>query len=1226
MKKIFFLALVLSAFTAMGQSARRLEILFLGDNGHHKPMERLPSIMAALGDKGVNFTYTDQLEDLTLKNLNKYDALLIFANWDSIPPHLEKDLLAYVSSGKGILPIHCASYCFRNSAEYVKMVGGQFWRHTMDSIEAKIIQPDHFIMKGLRPFKVVDETYLHDHLQDDNNVLAEREIKADQFKDKPGVKTEPYTWTRQYGKGRVFYTAYGHDERTWQNTDFQELIYRGILWAVNDDAKAAHAGLKPAPFVYREAKLPNYEKREGTQYRQDPLSPEESRKHIQVPMDFNMELFAAEPDVVHPIAFSWDEKGRMFVLITKDYPNERKDAGGSDYILICEDTNKDGKADKFTRFADGLSIPTGMVFSNGGLVVCQAPDMIFLKDTDGDDKADVKKVLFTGFGTFDTHAGPSNLHYGFDNWLWGAIGYSGFKGVVGESKDTIRFAQGFFRFKPDGSKLEFMTNTSNNTWGLGFNETGDVFGSTANNAHGWYMAIPNHYYPSAYGVDNGSRSTDTHKDMKTITPKVRQVDVFGGYTAAAGHNVYTARAFPKKYWNNIAFVAEPTGHVLHQNILTKKGTNFNDTEGFNLMAGADEWFSPVFAEVGPDGAVWVADWYSFIIQHNPRPDGFIMGQGNAYETELRDYTHGRIYRVQHNEAPSYSPLSLSMNNPAALVQALKNTNMFWRSHAQRLLVERNNKDIVPDLLALVNDFSVDEIGINAPAIHALWVLHGLNAIEGNVMDALLKALKHPCHGVRKTILQMLPATSEMANYLIDNKLMEDKEPLVVMNTLLALSKMPLDEKSKSFVLNALENSKDIDDRWIPDAYACIIGKNVDLLNKIFDNQITLSAKKTAEKTPEHSAHHHAATMDKPVDAKKTAVSNQNKPDLIISNIKFEPVNPAPRDRINVSIEVTNQGDIAVQKGTVLPLNIRFSGKGQVIDLVSQVHAEGVKPGETVTITKNTNGPWSGNISFAGEFAGDYNISVSVDKDNSIPESLENNNALTKKVSFVLAQTMPQFVLAKSVKSHTSLADVNTVIAYLQKAKKLDANGFDAILKAVSEGWNYRKKTVVPKESITFLNELLASVSGVNKDRLTRLMQAWDILKKEEMNDPNVQIVKIKSLREMMQYDLKSFTVSAGKTVEIVFENPDAMQHNLVIGKPKSLEKIGKAADKMITDPNGATNNYVPEMPEILFATALVNPDQTVRLRFTAPLKPGDYPYICTFPGHWRLMNGIMTVK
>ena len=113
-------------------------------------------------------------------------------------------------------------------------------------------------------------------------------------------------------------------------------------------------------------------------------------KHIQVPVDFDLQLFAAEPDVMHPIAMTWDEKGRLFVLITKDYPNERKPEGGSDYILMCEDTNKDGKADKFTRFAEGMSIPTGMVFANGGLVVTQAPDILFYKDTNGDDKADVK--------------------------------------------------------------------------------------------------------------------------------------------------------------------------------------------------------------------------------------------------------------------------------------------------------------------------------------------------------------------------------------------------------------------------------------------------------------------------------------------------------------------------------------------------------------------------------------------------------------------------------------------------------------------------------------------------------------------------------------------------------------------------------------------------------------------------------------------------------------------
>ena len=189
MKKLIVLFLLFCAFSASAQKARRLEVLFLGDNGHHRPIERIPWIMSALGDKGVNFTYTDQLADLNLANLNKYDALMIYANWDSIPPAAEKDLLAYVAAGKGIIPIHCASFCFRNSSEYVKMVGGQFWRHRMDTITTTTLQPEHVIMQGLKPFEAFDETYLHSKLQPDNNVLAVREIKADQFKDKPDTKT-----------------------------------------------------------------------------------------------------------------------------------------------------------------------------------------------------------------------------------------------------------------------------------------------------------------------------------------------------------------------------------------------------------------------------------------------------------------------------------------------------------------------------------------------------------------------------------------------------------------------------------------------------------------------------------------------------------------------------------------------------------------------------------------------------------------------------------------------------------------------------------------------------------------------------------------------------------------------------------------------------------------------------------------------------------------------------
>src|SRR5262249_48271574 len=140
---------------------------------------------------------------------------------------------------------------------------------------------------------------------------------------------------------------------------------------------------------------------------------------------------------------------------------------------------------------------TSLTFARGGVIVTQAPHTLFLKDTDGDDKADVREKLFTGWHTGDTHAGPSNLHYGHDNWVWGIVGYAGFNGTVGGERHNFR--QGFFRFRPGGSKLEFVRSTSNNSWGVGFSEEGLVFGSTANGNPSIYMPIANRYYESVRG-------------------------------------------------------------------------------------------------------------------------------------------------------------------------------------------------------------------------------------------------------------------------------------------------------------------------------------------------------------------------------------------------------------------------------------------------------------------------------------------------------------------------------------------------------------------------------------------------------------------------------------------------------------------------------------------------------------------------------------------------------
>src|SRR5690606_16290605 len=160
--------------------------------------------------------------------------------------------------------------------------------------------------------------------------------------------------------------------------------------------------------------------------------------------------------------------------------------------------------------------------------------------------------------------------------------------------------------------------------------------------------------------------------FRASTDKVRQMDHFGGYTAAAGHALYTARRYPREYWNRTAFVCEPTGHLVGTFVLSADGAGFRSTNPFNLISSDDEWSAPTMAEVGPDGNVWVVDWYNYIVQHNPTPRGFETGKGQAYETDLRDKRHGRVYRIVYDgaEDDSSAPLSLADASPEKLVATL----------------------------------------------------------------------------------------------------------------------------------------------------------------------------------------------------------------------------------------------------------------------------------------------------------------------------------------------------------------------------------------------------------------------------------------------------------------------------------------------------------------------------------------------------------------------------
>jgi putative membrane-bound dehydrogenase-like protein len=810
---IFVLAIgCLTSWFNLGVAAEPLRVLFLGDNGPHQPRERFAQLQPVLAARGIELTYTEAMADVNPQNLAQYQVLAVYANIDTIEPAQEQALLDYVDQGRGFVPIHCATYCFRNSPAVVALMGAQFQRHGTGVFRDQIVAGDHPIMQNFGGFESWDETYVH-HLHNEANrtVLSYRV-------DSEG--REPWTWVRTHGKGRVFYTAWGHDQRTWGNAGFHNLIERGLRWAAGQDLAQVPSYLDDqafpvpqmnpprtdvAPFEYVDVggKIPNYvpSNRWGTQgeplsQMQKPLPPAESMKHMVVPEGFHLELFASEPELGgKPICMTWDERGRLWVAETYDYPNELQPPGqGRDRIRICEDTDGDWRADKFTVFAESLSIPTTLTFYRGGVIVQNSEQTLYLKDVDGDDVADERTVLFSGWNQRDTHGGVSNFQYGLDNWIWAMQGYNYSEPEIGDQRQ-LGFRMGFFRFRPDGSEIEFLRSTDNNTWGFGQSEEGLVFGSTANRNPSVFLSIPNRYYERVLGW-KPSLTLNTIANtylFQPITDKVRQVDQHGGYTAGAGHALYTARRYPQEYWNRTAFVCGPTGHLVGTFVLRRQGSDYRSTYTFNLAASDDEWSAPIMAEVGPDGNVWIIDWYNYIVQHNPTPIGFETGRGNAYDTDLRDKTHGRIYRLVYDGGSAAEPFSLAGATAADLVRTLTNPTMLWRKHAQRLLVERGGTDVVPALIELVNDQRVDAVGLNVGAIHALWTLHGLRVLGGDQsapLAAVTTALRHPSGGVRRNAIQVLPASEQSVDALLQAKLLSDPDAQVRLAALLALSDQP----------------------------------------------------------------------------------------------------------------------------------------------------------------------------------------------------------------------------------------------------------------------------------------------------------------------------------------------------------------------------------------------------------------------------------------------------
>ncbi len=464
--------------------------------------------------------------------------------------------------------------------------------------------------------------------------------------------------------------------------------------------------------------------------RTSPLSPAEELATFELAdKRLSVDLVAAEPEVDSPVAVCWDGANRMYVAEMIDYP-----AGpGTGRIRLLEDRDRDGRYEHATVFAKGLSFPNGLLAARGGLFVTAAPDLLFLKDTDGDGVADERTVVFTGFGEGNQQLRANGLTWGLDNWIYGANGRS--DGAVrrpdqpAEQAVSIRGCD--FRFTPDGTRFEATSGQSQ------FGQSRDDWG---NRFLSWNTIPVRHaLFDRAFIERNPRLATFAVRDIAdpadtgrvfpiSPRPKTFNREAVDFYNALAGMSVYRGDALGRDYAESV-FAGESLTNLVHRRVLTPQGATFVSRRGEHdreFLAARDGWFHPVFTTTGPDGALYIVDFYRRWVEH----PAFVAESLREGVDWREGAGHGRIWRVSRREHawPPRELPNLDAAPSAELVKQLESPNGWRRDTAHRLLVERRDEAALPAVRALLAGTNVSQA-----KVHLLGVLEGLGQLD----DALL---------------------------------------------------------------------------------------------------------------------------------------------------------------------------------------------------------------------------------------------------------------------------------------------------------------------------------------------------------------------------------------------------------------------------------------------------------------------------------------------------------
>ena len=458
---------------------------------------------------------------------------------------------------------------------------------------------------------------------------------------------------------------YSRDWRDREKRIFPQEMehFRALLNQADENIRSALAQ-KPTRPIGAQSSIPE----EAPSVR--PLSPDEEKAQFNVLDGFEVNLFASESDgIVKPVQMRWDERGRLWVACAASYPQIKPGEKANDYVLVCEDTDRDGRADKFTKFAEGLFMPTGIELGDGGLYVAQGTELLHLKDTDGDGKADARRIVLGGFGTGDSHQMINGLNWGFGGELWFTQGHHIYSRVETPTGVETLNRSGVWRWRSRTSHLDPFFQFSSagaNCWGVVTTEFGQPFHKS--------------------GADRGGWFTTPGLVRSSLAVNAQALNLFQAPIKQVGMEFLHSSHFPPEMQGRV-IIGGYYANLLEQHDLKYENGVFTSNPLPNIIQSRSNVFRPIEVRMGPDGAIYVTDWYNPIIGHYQA----------SYRHPDRDKEHGRIWRVTWKNSTTVKPARLVNASVPELLERLDSKERWSWYQAKRLLIERDSKEVITAL-------------------------------------------------------------------------------------------------------------------------------------------------------------------------------------------------------------------------------------------------------------------------------------------------------------------------------------------------------------------------------------------------------------------------------------------------------------------------------------------------------------------------------------------------